>query len=63
MLPIPFGNTAPAAAMIVLALGFIVADELAVAVGLALTVLALVLDVGLVFLGFTAASRLLSDLF
>jgi len=63
VLPIPFGNTAPAVAMIVLALGFIVGDGLAVAIGLAFTTLAFVLDVGLIFLGFTAVSALLTSLF
>jgi len=42
VLPIPLGNFAPAIALIVIALGFIARDGLAVLVGLAATVLALV---------------------
>ncbi len=49
VLPIPFGNTAPAVAAIVLALGLAARDGLAVATGVVATTVALSIDVAFVF--------------
>lgn len=48
-LPIPLGNTLPGLAVIVIALGLIVGDGLAVLAGLGIGVLAAVTSIGLVF--------------
>ncbi len=63
VLPIPFGNTAPAIATLILGLGLVVSDGLAVAAGLIATVVAFVLDAGLVVLGYTALLALIEGLF
>ena len=63
VLPIPFGNTAPAVAVLVLALGLVTGDGLAAAAGLALTVVAVAIDVGLVTLGFAAVTGLFHSIF
>ncbi len=63
VLPVPFGNTAPAVATIVLALGFVVGDGLAVAVGLLATLLALAIDVALVVLGVAAVAAAFAAFF
>jgi hypothetical protein len=56
VLPIPFGNTAPAVALILLSLGLVTGDGLAVAGGLAATVVALAIDAALVGFGFAAVA-------
>jgi hypothetical protein len=63
VLPIPFGNTAPAVAVLVLALGLVAGDGLAVGAGLALTAVAAAIDIGLVTLGFAAVSGLFHSIF
>lgn len=63
VLPIPFGNTAPAVAVIVLALGLVVGDGIAVGAGLVATLLALAIDVALVMLGFAAVAATFSAIF
>lgn len=50
VLPVPFGNTAPAAAVLLLALGMGAADGLLILSGLAAFVLALAFDIGMVIL-------------
>lgn len=63
VLPIPFGNTAPALAMLIVALGLIVGDGLAVGAGLLATLVALAADLGLIVLGYSALAGLLTTLF
>ncbi len=63
VLPIPFGNTAPAVATILLALGLVVGDGLAVGAGLLASVAALAIDVALVVLGFAAVAAAFSAIF
>jgi hypothetical protein len=63
VLPIPFGNTAPAIAMLVLSLGLVMGDGLAVGVGLGATFIALALDGALVGLGFAAVVGLVNSFF
>jgi hypothetical protein len=63
VLPIPFGNTAPAMAMLLLSLGLVTGDGIAVAAGIAASVLALAIDVVLVDLGFAAVAGLVESLF
>jgi len=63
VLPIPFGNTAPAIAMLLLSLGLVTGDGFAVATGIAASVLALTIDVVLVDLGFAAVAGLVESLF
>ena len=63
VLPIPFGNTAPAVAMLILSLGMVVGDGIAVGVGLLATVIALAIDIGMIALGYTAIVSLLQNLF
>jgi hypothetical protein len=58
VLPIPFGNTAPAIAVLVLALGLTAGDGLATLAGLVLTAVALVFDSGLIFLGYQGLASL-----
>jgi hypothetical protein len=62
VLPIPFGNTAPAIAMLLLSLGLVTGDGIAVAAGLAATVIALAVDAAFVGLGFTAVAGLINSL-
>ena len=50
-LPIPFGNTAPAVALLVFALGFIARDGAAIAAGLVLAAVAMAWTAFLVFAG------------
>ena len=50
VLPIPFGNTAPAVAVLLLALGLSSADRLLVLGGFGVVVLASAFDVGMVIL-------------
>jgi hypothetical protein len=59
ILPIPFGNAAPAAAVVVLGLGHTAGDGLAVVAGVVATVLATVLSGVLVALGYEAFKLLL----
>ena len=59
ILPIPFGNTAPAVAVIVTAAGLLVRDGIAVLVGLGVAMLALALDGALVFGSYAAGAALL----
>jgi hypothetical protein len=54
LLPVPFGNTAPAVAVILLAAGLMVRDGLAVAAGLGVSVVAILLDALLLFAGYEA---------
>jgi hypothetical protein len=63
VLPIPFGNTAPAIAMLILSLGMVVGDGIAVGVGLLATVVAMAVDVGMIALGYTAFTALIEHLF
>ena len=63
VLPIPFGNTAPAIAVLVVALGLVAGDGLAVGAGLALTIVAAAIDIGLVTLGFAAVTGLFHSIF
>jgi hypothetical protein len=63
VLPIPFGNTAPAIAMLLLSLGLVTGDGIAVAAGLVATIIAVVIDAALVGLGFTAIVSLAGSLF
>lgn len=58
VLPVPLGNTVPAVAVLLLALGLTTADGLAVLGGLVATLFALAVDGGLVFLGYAAIARL-----
>lgn len=51
-LPIPFGNTVPGIAVLVIALGLVVRDGLAVAAGVALSLVAAVVSAGLVAAGY-----------
>ena len=62
VLPIPFGNTAPAVAMLILSTGLVAADGMAVAVGLLATLVALVVDIAMIVLGYTAVSGFLSGM-
>jgi hypothetical protein len=63
VLPIPFGNTAPARAMLILSLGMVAGDGLAVIVGLLATIVALVVDIGMISLGYAALSTMIENLF
>jgi hypothetical protein len=63
VLPIPFGNTAPAIAILALALGLTTNDGLMVLVGMALTAIALAIDAVLVWAGWQAVSALFTWLF
>jgi hypothetical protein len=63
VLPIPFGNTAPAVAVLALALGLTMNDGLMVLAGMVLTVIALAVDAVLVWAGWQAVSALVSWLF
>jgi hypothetical protein len=58
VLPIPFGNTAPALAVLVLALALTARDGVAVVAGLALSALALAIDLGFIFLGYQGLASL-----
>ena len=58
LLPIPFGNTAPSIAVIILAAGLLVRDGVAVLAGLGCTAAALALDVLLLFAGYEALLRI-----
>lgn len=51
-LPIPFGNTVPGIAVLVIALGLIMRDGLAVAAGVALSLLAVAVSAGLIAAGY-----------
>jgi hypothetical protein len=62
VLPIPFGNTAPAIAMLLLSLGLVTGDGIAVVAALAATIIALVIDAALVGLGFAAVASLVESL-
>jgi hypothetical protein len=61
VLPIPFGNTAPAIAMLLVSLGLVAGDGVAVAAGLAATIIALVIDAAFVGLGFAAVASLIES--
>jgi hypothetical protein len=58
VLPVPFGNTAPSIAIIVLALGLTMRDGYAVLGGLILTLAALLIDAVLLWAGWQAVSSL-----
>jgi hypothetical protein len=60
VLPIPFGNAAPALSVLVLSLGIVVHDGAAVVVGLAVTVIAFTISVALVALGYETLGWLLN---
>lgn len=60
VLPIPFGNTAPALAAILLALGLATGDGLIALAGLFLSVIAVAVGAGLILLGYEAFSSLLA---
>jgi hypothetical protein len=61
VLPIPFGNTAPAVAMLILSLGLVTSDGFAVAAGLAATVVAMAVDAALVGIGFAAIGAVVAS--
>jgi hypothetical protein len=63
VLPIPFGNTAPAVAMVILSLGIAAGDGVAVALGLLATVIALAVDTGMIVLGYAAFATMTDYLF
>src|SRR4051794_33894928 len=63
VLPVPFGNTAPAIATLVLALGLTMRDGYAVLVGMVLTALALLIDGLLLWTGYQAVTALFGWLF
>src|SRR4051812_5774608 len=63
VLPVPFGNTAPAIATLILALGLTMRDGYAVLVGMALTALALLIDGLLLWTGYQAVTALFGWLF
>lgn len=56
-LPIPFGNTVPGIAVLVIALGLVVRDGLAVAVGVALSLVAVAVSAGLVAAGYWMVAK------
>jgi hypothetical protein len=56
-LPIPFGNTVPGIAVLVIALGLVVRDGLAVAAGMALSLVAVAVSAGLVAAGWWMVVR------
>jgi len=58
ILPVPFGNTAPAISVIVLAAGILAHDGIAVLLGLACATLALALDAFLLLAGYEVVQRL-----
>jgi hypothetical protein len=58
VLPIPFGNTVPAIAVLLLALGLTACDGLAVLAGLVVTGIALLVDGGIIFLGYQGLTSL-----
>ncbi|MBN8929292.1 MAG: hypothetical protein BGO51_27875 [Rhodospirillales bacterium 69-11] len=58
VLPVPFGNTAPAIAVILMGLGLLAGDGLAVLAGLAAAALALVVDLLLLAAGWAALVHL-----
>jgi hypothetical protein len=61
VLPIPFGNTAPAIALMILSLGLVTRDGLAVVGGLVATVVAVAVDAALVGFGFAAAAAIVES--
>jgi hypothetical protein len=63
VLPVPFGNTAPAVATLVLALGLTTGDGLAVLAGLVLTFAAILIDVLFVWAGYQAVVATFAWLF
>lgn len=60
LLPVPFGNTAPAVSVVVLAAGLMIGDGIALLAGLGCTVLALAVDAFLLLAGYEAL-RYLAD--
>jgi hypothetical protein len=62
LLPIPFGNALPALAVLVMALGLIARDGLALLAGLLATAVALVFDAALIWAGYRAVAALLQHL-
>jgi len=63
VLPVPFGNTAPAIATLVLALGLTMRDGYAVLAGMVLTGIALLIDAVLLWTGYQAVTALFGWLF
>jgi len=63
VLPVPFGNTAPAIATLVLALGLTIGDGYAVLAGLVLTGAAVLIDAIFLWTGYQAVTALLTWLF
>ncbi len=63
VLPVPFGNTAPAIATLVLALGLTTGDGFAVLAGLVLTIFAILVDVLFVWTGYQAVLAMIGWLF
>jgi hypothetical protein len=63
VLPIPFGNTVPAIAMLVLALGLVTADGIAASLGIAATLIAIAIDTAFVGISFAAAASVVKSLF
>lgn len=61
VLPIPFGNTAPAVATLIVALSLITRDGFALLAGFAATALALAIDAVLLWVGFQAIVGLLEQ--
>nr|WP_294526298.1 exopolysaccharide biosynthesis protein [uncultured Rhodopila sp.] len=61
VLPIPFGNTAPAVAMLILSPGLLTGDGLAVAGGILATVVATAIDGALVGFGFAAVAAVVAS--
>ncbi len=63
VLPVPFGNTAPAVATLVLALGLTTRDGYAALAGIVLTGVAVLIDALLLWSGYQAVAALFSWLF
>lgn len=63
VLPVPFGNTAPAASVLLLALGMGSADGLLILSGLAAFVLALAFDIGMVILSWDLLVAVITAVF
>ena len=63
VLPIPFGNTAPAIATVIVALGLVIGDGLAVVAGLVASVVALAFDIAFIWVGYRAVTGLLAHIF
>ena len=63
VLPIPFGNTAPAVAMLILSIGLVVGDGVAILLGLLATIVGLMIDIGMIAMGYSAFTALFTHFF